>query len=107
MNDMFLWVNSFTNHAVLSEANIQKMFTALILEDGYHGESSFGYGCNISLSRRHTKMISNGGSNGIYFARIIRLPEEGLVFYMVTNESSINTNMVLPNVTQLYFQGKI
>ena len=107
LNDMFLWVNSFTNHAVLSEANIQKMFTALILEDGYHGESSFGYGCNISLSRRHTKMISNGGSNGIYFARIIRLPEEGLVFYMVTNESSINANMVLPNVTQLYFQGKI
>jgi tetratricopeptide (TPR) repeat protein len=26
---------------------------------------------------------------------------------MVTNESSINTNMVLPNVTQLYFQGEI
>jgi tetratricopeptide (TPR) repeat protein len=26
---------------------------------------------------------------------------------MVTNESSINTNMVLPNATQLYFQGKI
>jgi tetratricopeptide (TPR) repeat protein len=26
---------------------------------------------------------------------------------MVTNESSVNTNMVLPNVTQLYFHGKI
>ena len=52
-------------------------------------------------------MIDNGGSNGIYYARLIRLPEEGLVFYMVTNESSINTNMVLPNVTQLYFQGEI
>ncbi|HLX93620.1 MAG TPA: tetratricopeptide repeat protein, partial [Puia sp.] len=33
--------------------------------------------------------------------------EEGLVFYMVTNESSVNTNMVLPNVSQLYFLGKI
>ena len=43
-------------------------------------------------------MIDNGGSNGIFFARLIRLPEEGLVFYMVTNESSINTNMVLPNI---------
>ena len=52
-------------------------------------------------------MIVNGGSNGIYFARIIRLPKEGIVFYMVTNESSINTSMVLPNVTQLYFSGKI
>ena len=52
-------------------------------------------------------MIDNGGSNRIYFARMIRLPEEGLVFYMVTNEKSANTNMVLPNVTQLYFQGEI
>ena len=33
--------------------------------------------------------------------------QEGIVFYMVTNESSINTSIVLPNVTQLYFQGAI
>ena len=52
-------------------------------------------------------MIDNGGSNGIYHARMIRLPEDGLVFYMVTNENSINTNQVLPNVTQLYFDGTI
>ncbi|MEO6189936.1 MAG: serine hydrolase [Saprospiraceae bacterium] len=107
LNEMELWINSFTNATVLNEASIQKMFTAHIQEEGNGDESFFGYGCNISKSRRNTKMISNGGSNGIYFARIVRLPEEGLVFYMVTNESSINTNMVLPNVTQLYFQGKI
>ena len=83
------------------------MFTAQMVEEGYGGQSSFGYGCNISKSRRDTKMIDNGGSNGIYFARLIRLPQEGLVFYIVTNESSINANMVLPNVTQLYFKGSI
>jgi CubicO group peptidase (beta-lactamase class C family) len=107
LNDMFLWINSFTLHTILNESNIQKMFTAHIQEEGYHGESSFGYGCNILKTRRNTKMIGNGGSNGIYYARIIRLPEEGLVFYMVTNESSMNTNMVIPNISQLYFQGKI
>ena len=107
LNDMLTWINSFTNHTILSEASIQKMFTPQILEEGYDGRSSFGYGCNISKSRRNTKMIDNGGSNGIYFARIVRLPEEGIVFYMVTTESSVNTNMVLPNVSQLYFQGKI
>jgi CubicO group peptidase (beta-lactamase class C family) len=107
LDDMFLWANAFTDHTILNEATIRKMFTAQIQEDGYGGKSSFGYGCNISLSRRNTKMIDNGGSNGIYFARLVRLPEEGVVFYMVTNESSINTNMVLPNITQLYFQGMI
>ncbi len=107
LNDMFLWANSFTNNMILQEATIQKMFTPHVLEEGYNGQSSFGYGCNISKSRRNTKMIDNGGSNGIYHARLIRLPEEGLVFYMVTNENTINTNMVLPNVTQLYFKGVI
>jgi len=107
LNDMLIWINSFTNHAVLKEATIDQMFRSYIQEEGYNGQSAFGYGCNISQSRRNTKMIGNGGSNGIYFARLIRLPEEGLVFYMVTNESAVNTNMVIPNVTQLYFQGKI
>lgn len=107
LDDLFLWINAISRHSILSESSINKMFTAHILEEGYEGRSSFGYGCNISKSRRNTLMIDNGGSNGIYFARLIRLPEEGLVFYMVTNESSCNTNMVLPNVTQLYFQGKI
>ena len=107
LNEMFLWANAITDHTVLSEVSVQKMFTEYVQEEDDNGQSFFGYGCNISKSRRNTKMISNGGSNGIYFARLIRLPEEGLVFYMVTNESTINTNMVLPNITQLYFMGKI
>ncbi len=107
LKEMYIWLNSFTNHTILSETTIEKMFSPLIQEEGYNGQSAFGYGCNISQSRRNTKVISNGGSNGIYFARIIRLPQEGIIFYMVTNESSMNTNMVLPNITQLYFKGKI
>lgn len=107
LDEMFLWINSFTNHTLLSEQTIQKMFTPHITEEGNNGEFSFGYGCNISQSSRNTKMIVNGGSNGIYFARMVRLPQEGVVFFMATNESSINTNMVLPNITQLYFKGKI
>ena len=107
LNDMYFWANAFSYHTVLSKENIQKMFTGQILEDDTDGRSYFGYGCNISKSRRQTKMIENGGSNGIYFARMVRLPVENIVFYMVTNESSINTNMVLPNITQLYFTGTI
>lgn len=107
LDEMAIWANAFTNNTVLKKESIEKMFSPQIAEEGTAGNYSFGYGCNISKSRRGTKMIDNGGSNGIYFARLIRLQEEGLIFYMVTNESSINTNMVLPNVTQLYFMGKI
>ncbi|HKO81535.1 MAG TPA: serine hydrolase [Chitinophagaceae bacterium] len=107
LDDMYLWINAITNHTVLADTTIQKMFTAHVVEEGYGGQSAFGYGCTISKSRRGTKLIDNGGSNGIYFARLVRLPEEGVVFYLVTNESSINANTVLPNITQLYFRGSI
>jgi CubicO group peptidase (beta-lactamase class C family) len=107
LDDMFRWANAFTFHQVLSESTIRDMFRPHIVEAGTNGHFSFGYGCNISESRRHTVMIDNGGSNGVYFARLVRLPQEGLVFYLVTTESAINTNMVLPNISQLYFDGHI
>ena len=106
LNDMYLWAMGISK-SILSKESIEKMFTPYIKEEETNGFYSFGYGCTISKSRRNTKAIDNGGSNGVYFARLIRLPEEGLIFYMVTNESSINANMVLPNVTQLYFNGTI
>ena len=107
LDDMVRWVNAFTNKTILPDSLIQKMFSAQVLEEGYDGQSHFGYGCNISKSRRGTKMIDNGGSNGIYHARLIRLPEENVVFYLITNNNALNANMVMPNITQLYFEGKI
>ena len=106
LNDMYLWATGISK-SILDKESIKKMFTPYIKEEETNGFYSFGYGCTISQSRRNTKAIDNGGSNGIYFARLIRLPEEGLIFYMVTNESSVNANTVLPNVTQLYFNGAI
>lgn len=106
LNDIYAWSNALTNHTILKSETIGRMFSPIIAEDNMQ-DSYFGYGCNIGKTRRNTKMIDNGGSNRIYHARMIRLPEEGIVFYMVTNNKDINTNMVLPNVTQLYFLGKI
>ena len=107
LDEMEIWINAVSQNKILSKTMTEKMFTAHIAEDGTNGNSSFGYGCNITRSRRNTKVVDNGGSNGIYFARLVRLADEGIVAYMVTNESSINTNMVLPNVSQLLMNGKI
>ncbi len=107
LDDMERWVNAFTKHFVLAENSIQQMFSKQVAEEGYGGESYFGYGCNILKSRRGTKMIDNGGSNGVYHARLLRLPEENMVFYVITNNNAVNANMIMPNLTQLYFDGKI
>lgn len=107
LDDMYKWTSAISSYTILSKQSVDSMFAPSIMEEGYNGKSYFGYGCNISKSKRGTKVIDNGGSNGIYYARLVRMPLEGMIFYMVTNESSINTNMVLPNVSQIYFEGKI
>ncbi|HSV88737.1 MAG TPA: serine hydrolase domain-containing protein [Bacteroidales bacterium] len=107
LDDMFLWINGVTSRKVLSQESVNKLFYPHIVEDGSEGRTFFGYGCNVSRSRRNTTVISNGGSNGIFFAQMFRFHDEGVVFFMVTNERSMNAGMVLPNITQLYFQGEI
>jgi CubicO group peptidase (beta-lactamase class C family) len=107
LNELFLWVNAITNFKVLNAQSVQKMFSPLVQEEGYGGRSFFGYGCNVQQSRRNTKMIDNGGSNGIFHARLIRLPEENLIFYLVTTDNTLSADRVMPNISQLFFQGKI
>jgi tetratricopeptide (TPR) repeat protein len=104
---MFLWANAFTEKTVLPDSSIRRMFTSQVPDAGTGGESSFGYGCSIRETDQHTELIDNEGTNGVYFARLIRMPREGLVFYMITNESTVNSFRVLPNITQLYLQGHI
>ncbi|MBX7126412.1 MAG: serine hydrolase [Cyclobacteriaceae bacterium] len=108
LGDMFRWITAIDNGAVLNQGSLASLFKPHIQEEAnQQQEIWFGYGCNISRSSRGYRVIGNGGSNGIYFARLLRFPDQGLAFYMVTNEQSMNTNMVLPNVLQLYFDGAI
>lgn len=107
MDELSIWLKAIKNNRVLTSELTELMFRGQAVEDGTNGFYSFGYGCNISKSRRGTKVVDNGGSNGIYFARIVQFPEEGIIIAMATNESSINTNMVLPDINQLLFTGKI
>ena len=51
LNDMSLWANSFTNKTILKESTIEAMFNSHILEEGYDGQSYFGYGCLLYTSR--------------------------------------------------------
>lgn len=107
LDEMALWATAFTTKTILPDSLVEKIFTPYINEEGTEGRYSFGYGCAITKSRRNTRVIDNGGSNGVYFARLLRLPEEGLLFYMITNEGSMPALKVLPNVTQLFFEGRI
>lgn len=104
--DMFLWTREL-HQSILPDSLTQIQFSPHIAENGQGGLSFFGYGCNIGKSKRNTPFIDNGGSNGIYYARLVQFPKEALVFYIATNNSEINANQILPEIIQLYFDGHI
>jgi len=107
IQEISIWIQALQHFKVLNKSLTELMFTGQMAEDATNGYYSFGYGCNISKTSRGTIMIDQGGSNGIYFARFIQLPEEGLVVAMITSESSMSTNQVLPLAMQLLIKGKM
>lgn len=107
IEDMYRWNQQLLKGKIMPDSLVKLMYTPHIAEDGTGGLFSFGYGCSLSKSRRNTRVIDNGGSNGIYFARWVRLPEEKVVMYVATTNSHVNANMVLPNISQLFFEGHV
>lgn len=107
MDDIFQWILSFTNNSILKKQTLDQMFTPYLGEEESDHRYSFGYGFVLSKTRTGAKAVETSGSNGVYFARLTFLPEENLGFFMITNESTMNANMVLPNVRQLYLYGEI
>jgi CubicO group peptidase (beta-lactamase class C family) len=107
INDMHKWILAIDNNIVLREQSKTEMFKRHIAEDGMEGNVYFGYGCNLQQSSRGTNVIDNGGSNGIYHARLLRYTDDNVVVYLITNNNKANSNKVMPNISQLIFKGKI
>jgi hypothetical protein len=47
--------------------------------------SFYGYGWAIYNSSRDTKIVTHNGSNGIYFADVVRFVEDDIVVIVLSN----------------------
>ncbi len=108
IGDIYKWYKAIQGEKILPKEYVQKMYSRQAQEEGYDGQSFFGYGCNLAKTIRNTTAVDNGGSNGIYWARMSNYIDEGVFMYLVTNNSkTYKTDEVMPAITQLYFIGKI
>lgn len=102
-SDLYKWYAALNENVIIEKRSFETLVYPHVLvnenEDIY-----YGYGWWISKSDRNTKKISHRGSNGVFYAELIRLPEERhtVIIYM-TNQLRYDTKNIGKELEKLIF----
>jgi len=80
--DMFRWARTLLDDTVLDRALRDAMWTPHVDEGG--GESFYGYGWVVMDEAGH-RVITHNGGNGIHFADLAIVPDQGIVAFIQCN----------------------
>lgn len=84
VEDLYKWHQALESNKVLHAETRSLLESPLVAED--ESESShYGYGWAIFKSPSGTKIVTHNGSNGIYFADLIRFVEDDVVVIVLSN----------------------
>jgi len=85
VNDMHKWFKTLKGGGVLDEDAAKKWTTGYVTDN--NGYSYYGYGWLIYNDDKWGEVITHNGSNGIFEADFVWLPEKDLFFYIQGNTS--------------------
>ncbi len=91
VDDMHRWLNTLRGRGVLDAEAVRRWTTGYVDEGS--SESRYGYGW-VVRDTEWGRMINHRGSNRIFSAEFVWLPERGLFFYIQGNTSMISTSMI-------------
>ncbi len=101
-SDLYKWQLALSQYKVISKKSLEEQtFPYVAINES--ADSYYAYGWSILKSDRNTKIIAHSGSNGVFYADFIQLPEENTVIIYMTNELRYDTQMVAWEVEQLLF----
>lgn len=86
VDDMHRWLNTVWGRGVLGAEAARRWTTGYVKEGS--SESRYGYGW-VVRDTEWGRMINHGGSNGIFSAEFVWLPEQELFFYIQGNTSMV------------------
>lgn len=84
--DLNLWLESLEERTILDESSVARLETAYVPEQPA-AVSYYGYGWAIFRSPWDTKIVTHDGSNGLYFADVVRYIDERVDIVLLTNLS--------------------
>jgi len=100
--DLYKWYIALKENKIISKKSLEEQtFPYVAINES--ADSHYAYGWSILKSDRNTKIIAHSGSNGVFYADFIQLPEENTVIIYMTNELRYDTQMVAWEIEQLLF----
>ncbi len=101
-SDLYKWYVALGENKIISKESF-KQLTFPHTKENESGNSHYAYGWSIFNSDRNTKIVAHSGSNGVFYADFIQLPEENTVIIYMTNELRYDTQIVAWEIEQLLF----
>lgn len=101
-SDLYNWYIALKENKIISKKSFEQL-TFPHIKENESGDSHYAYGWTILNSDRNTKIIAHNGSNGVFYADFIQLPEENTVIIYMTNELRYDTQIVAWEIEQLLF----
>lgn len=101
-SDLYKWYSTLRENKIISKKSFEQL-TFPHVKENESDDSHYAYGWTILNSNRSTKIIAHNGSNGVYYADFIQLPEENTVIIYMTNELRYDTQIVAWEIEQLLF----
>jgi len=80
--DMLRWARALLEGRVLSPESMKKYWAPHVSEGG---GTFYGYGWSIAKTPDGKKVVTHNGGNGIFFADMAIVPDEGFVAIVMTN----------------------
>jgi hypothetical protein len=103
VDDMYRWLKTVQGIGVLDEHVARRWTTGYVTESS--GYSEYGYGWATYDHNRWGKVITHSGSNRIFEADFVWLPERDLFFYIHGNNSMVPAASLSDNVLAAAFDS--
>ncbi|MEL4455272.1 serine hydrolase domain-containing protein [Lutimonas vermicola] len=101
-SDLYKWYIALKENKIISKKSFEQL-TFPHVKENESGDSHYAYGWTIMNGDRNTKIIAHNGSNGVFYADFLQLPEEDTVIIYMTNELRYDTQIVAWEIEQLLF----
>jgi len=100
--DMYRWHQALMDNNVLSSEAKQKFYHPKLRAE--ENESNYyAYGWFVLKTPRNTDQVMHNGTNHIFYADMIRLPDEDIVLIMMSNKSHPGFNGLTSELLKIIF----
>ncbi|WP_340158729.1 serine hydrolase domain-containing protein [uncultured Maribacter sp.] len=100
--DLYNWFIALQENKIINQQSYE-LLTHAHAQERPDSDTYYGYSWLILNSDRKTKIIAHNGSNSVFYADVIVLPEEDVTIIYMTNQMRYDTPIVAWEIEKLLF----